>query len=86
MLQRIAGDTVSIIDPAPAVARQAGRVLDTHGWRVASNAAGPHIYYTTGDIGRFRSALQQFIGVDAPVYAATWSDDGELHPVSATTG
>ena len=40
LIEEIAGAGVSIIDPAPAVARQAGRVLAQHGWLV-KDAASP---------------------------------------------
>ena len=47
-----AGAGVEIIDPAPAVARQAGRVLAQRGW-TADGGEPDHRFYTTGEPGRF---------------------------------
>lgn len=59
-----AGPTVAIIDPADAVARQIGRVVDV-------DATGGTVRYeTSGDSVRTRRQLQEMFGVNEPVYSA----------------
>lgn len=54
-LQKIAGPQVRLVDPAPAVARQAARLYP----RPLPNAPAPITYATTGDLAAFRRALTQ---------------------------
>jgi glutamate racemase len=52
-LARLAGPQVTIIDPAPAVARQTGRLLAYHRLMNNGNTPGAVQMLTTGDHGRF---------------------------------
>lgn len=54
-LQKIAGPHVRLVDPAPAVARQAARLYP----RPLPNAPAPITYATTGDLAALRRALTQ---------------------------
>jgi glutamate racemase len=95
LIEEAAGPGVEIIDPAPAVARQTGRVLAAQGWPVAGRdaAAAPsagdstthHIFYTTGDPDRFRAALVNLLGVNGDVRQATWSTEGRLTAAMSAT-
>jgi glutamate racemase len=83
LIEEAAGPGVEIIDPAPAVARQTGRVLAAHGWAASDDVisvARParHTFYTTGDPDRFRAALASLLGISADVRQATWSASGVL--------
>jgi glutamate racemase len=78
IIEEVAGPGVEIIDPAPAVARQAGRVLAGHGWLVGDDTPGDHLFYTTGNPIRFRDALRLLLQLDASVSAARWDEAGEL--------
>jgi glutamate racemase len=77
-IRRIAGPRVNVIDPAPAVARHLGRVLDERGLRSASGQCGRHHFYSTGEVAACRRALQKLVGADGPVHAAAWQADGSL--------
>lgn len=55
---------VTIVDPSPAVARQAGRVLDERGLRTPRSAPGRVTYLTTGDPAAFRAVLGVLLGAD----------------------
>lgn len=70
------GPDVEVIDPAPAVARQVGRVLAQHGWLI--NKPGPVLrrFYTTRSPARFRAALHHLLGLRAHVRQARW--EGEM--------
>jgi glutamate racemase len=57
-IQRIAGQGVTLIDAAPAVARQAARVMAEHGLDHPDRArAGRIVYATTGDPARLNELL-----------------------------
>jgi glutamate racemase len=47
LIERIVGPTVRVIDPAPAVARQVGRLLDAGGLRRVTRANAALTYYTS---------------------------------------
>jgi glutamate racemase len=55
---------VTLVDPSPAVARQAGRVMpQVEAWQRENR------YFTSGDAERFQAMLARLIGVDARVDA-----------------
>ena len=68
IIQEIAGPHVRVIDPAPAVARQTARVLESRGWLAAGDALGSVRYITTApDPATLQHPLRLLLGVDAPV-------------------
>ncbi len=69
------GPDVEVIDPAPAVARQVGRVLAQHGWLAGSSRPAARRFYTTGGPARFRAALYQLLGLRARVRRAVWEGE-----------
>ncbi len=73
VIEAEAGPGVAVIDPAPAVARQTGRVLAAHGWLAAAGGEPHHRYFTTGNPAGFRAALHDLLGVRAKVQRAVWS-------------
>lgn len=58
-IARIVGPGVRIIDPAPAVARQAARVLTRPAKK--QNKVGQHIFYTSGDPVIFSKVITQLL-------------------------
>lgn len=62
-IRAIAGPDVRVIDPAPAVARQAARLLLERGWLARDGTIGNHIYLTTGPGGVFADLTRQLIGI-----------------------
>jgi glutamate racemase len=72
------GPDVTLVDPSPAVARQAGRVLDAHHLRNTSADSGHVTYLTSGDPVAFRRVLGALLGVDlaesADIGALRWQD------------
>lgn len=71
LIEEAAGPDVEIIDPAPAVARQAARVLAQNGWLTRA-AAADRIFYTTGDPERFSAALRNLLGDPGTAKQAAW--------------
>jgi glutamate racemase len=77
-LQAELGPRVEIVDPAPAVARQVGRVLEQRGLASDPKAAAHVRYVTSGDPDKLRRLLARFIDEHhADVQSARW-EGGEL--------
>ncbi len=79
LLQRIAGPQVRVIDPAPAVARQVGRLLQAAGRAAPQDPAAPLLFYTTGPVEPFQRQLPILLGSPGPVYGLTWTGQQSLH-------
>ncbi len=79
-IQAEIGLGVTIVDPSPAIARQAARVLASQGALHPAGGSGPVIYTTTGDPVAFRRTLGALLGAAlaeaADVRAAQWGADG----------
>ncbi len=94
LIEDVAGAGVSVIDPAPAVARQTGRVLAQRGWLAEAESQPAHgsslerqqrsqpthRFYTTADPVRFEAALCRLLGVKASVRQAVWQQEDTLLP------
>jgi glutamate racemase len=83
LIQQISGPDVRVIDPAPAVARQAqrllvaGNLLDMELNNEASQFEKPHgqIHFaTTGDAARLENMLPRLIGETSQVEHLTWKN------------
>jgi len=74
LLQRIAGEEVVVIDPAPAVARQTGRVLASRGWLAPDVGKGSVSAFTTGDATQFGRLAQRLLGYPVLVSGVHWRD------------
>jgi len=76
-IERLVGAGVAVIDPAPAVARQVGRVL-AHGepplkqgvraegegeppLKRGVRTTGQYVFYTSGDVGKFEQVLGRLV-------------------------
>lgn len=68
-IRRILGDEVRLIDPAPAVARQLGRVLERNG--LLGGDAGGTGYLTTGAPDQFSLQVKRLLGIAATSIHAT---------------
>lgn len=78
VIQQIVGDSVRVIDPAPAVAKQTGRLLKTNGMRNRSESKGDVKFYTSGDADKLKSLLPSLLGEPAEVQKVEWLDDTTL--------
>ena len=82
-LERICGQSVRVIDPAPAVARQVARVCERLAGEPTAaeppNAErGSLTYFTSGSPAAFEAALRQ-LGIErGPITAVRWADDDTL--------
>ncbi len=75
LIQDIAGPGVRVIDPAPAVARQAGRLLQASGWQAGpQEAAGWVRFYTSAAPGALQARLPGLLGCAASVQQVGWQE------------
>lgn len=80
IIQEIVGPAVQVIDPAPAIARQVGRVLEARGLlRQAPDPGLVHIL-TTGDPRRLQALLPQLLGEAGAVQETRLSDLSSTGP------
>jgi glutamate racemase len=75
-IERVAGPGVEVIDPAPAVARQAARVLDGVGCQ-CQEGAGRVTYFTSGTAASFEDQVRRLVAIPGPVVAVRW-EEGHL--------
>ncbi len=80
LIEDIAGPSVRVIDPAPAIARQAGRLLAQHGWLAEGSAPVRTRFITSGDPRTMAALLPVLIGEEACVERAVWNNDSILLP------
>lgn len=76
LVEEIAGQQVRVIDPAPAVARQVGRVLNEKGWLHPGKQSGDVRYLTSGYPGEFQALILQLIGESCIVQGLRWGPEG----------
>ncbi len=74
LIQRIVGENVRVIDPAPAVARQTGRLREASGMMDENDARGSMLFYTSGDPDALRSLLPMLLGEMGDVEKVMWLD------------
>ncbi len=73
LIQEIIGPEVTLVDPAPAVARHLGNVLTQHGLRSPAEAIPTHTFYTSGDAARLQTTARTLTGFGGPVLSARWN-------------
>ncbi len=78
LIQSIVGGQVRVIDPAPAVARQAGRLLERRSLRSRAAQRGEVEFFTSANVESMRSLLPRLLGEDGPVKTVQWEDDTTL--------
>lgn len=72
LIERIVGPKVRVIDPAPAVARQVGRLLAARGLRRPTRENAALTYYTSAAAESLRSLLPVLLGQDGDVKEMGW--------------
>jgi glutamate racemase len=71
LIQDIVGGHVRVIDPAPAVARQAGRLLKTSGLRHPTGQREVR-FFTSGPAAALEALLPRLLGESGPVRTLVW--------------
>lgn len=83
LIEQIAGPTVRVIDPAPAVARRTGYLLETSGRRAAGRRRGTLRFFTSGETDALARLLPSLLGETGEVQQVRWTTDGRIEPVEA---
>jgi glutamate racemase len=66
---------VDVIDPAPAIARQANRVLNEHGLLASAEQTGQHHFITSGERVAFEQVLKVLVQVEVRAETVQWHVD-----------
>ena len=75
LIERVVGDKVRVIDPAPSVARQAKRLLEADGLKNLGGVRGEVCYFTSGPADALQSLLPKLSGEEGNVKSVMWLDD-----------
>lgn len=80
-IQAYAGPAVTLVDPSPAVARQARYVLESHDLRHPGGDPPRNAWFTTGDAPRFSALASALLGEPVSGIGLHWQADG-LYPAA----
>jgi glutamate racemase len=75
LIQEIVGPEVRVIDPAPAVARQVKRVLDSYAILNLRDRSPLPQLFTSGNLNQFKTLLPKLIDLECIIQKASWEDD-----------
>ncbi len=76
LIEDVAGPGVRVIDPSPAIARQAGRLLAEGERTAATGAAGGLTFVSSGDAAALARMAQRLIGETGEARRAEWDVGG----------
>ena len=65
-IQQVVGANVTLIDPAPAVAKQVGRSLDRYDLQAPAGGTPQHAFYTTAQPRQLETLLQMLTSTPTP--------------------
>lgn len=77
LIKEIVGEGVDVIDPAPAVARQAERLLTGYDLQKGGQDEGKSFFYTTGETEDFDLLLNSLLGLESESKSLHWVE-GDL--------
>jgi glutamate racemase len=75
LIQKITGPEVRVIDPAPAIARQVQRLLESHNLLMPSQSEKRIRFLTSGDTIQFGKSLPYFSFESTSVEKVEWRDN-----------
>jgi glutamate racemase len=78
LIQEIVGENVRVIDPAPAVVRQTGKLLDMGVGRNTSSTKGDVRIYSSGDITKVQAVLPVLLGENLEINPVVWIDEKRI--------
>jgi len=81
LIREVAGPSIRVIDPAPAVARQVARVLRERGIQTPSASRGTVRFITSGSPTALQRLLPLLMGEAGVVEPARWRGDSVLEMV-----
>jgi glutamate racemase len=78
LIERIVGENVRVIDPAPSVAKQVKRLLEAAGTKNQSQGRASVRFFTSGNPSEMKSILPVLLGETGEVESVTWKNDREI--------
>jgi len=78
LIERIVGEKVRVIDPAPAVAKQAKRLLEAAGTVNQARGGASIRFFTSGRASEMKSLLPVLLGEAGHVEEVVWKNDREV--------
>jgi len=78
LIERIVGEKVRVIDPAPAVAKQVKRLLEAGGMKTQSSVRSEVKLYTSGEVTSLKSLLPLLLGENGLIERVEWLDDSQI--------
>lgn len=78
LIKQIVGENVRVIDPAPSVAKQAGRLLEAGEMKNRFGSKGNITFYTSGDASALKSLLPMLLGESGEAQKVEWLNDLNL--------
>lgn len=78
LIQEIAGENVRVIDPAPAIARQTARLLESRGWLAVDGQTGKMRFFTSGKAQALQAVLEPLLDEGGVVEGLHW-EGNSLH-------
>jgi glutamate racemase len=78
LIEQVVGENVRVIDPAPAVAKQAQRLLEAGGTKNPAGEPAEVRFYTSGEISSLASLLPRLLGESGQVTKTTWLEDQHI--------
>ena len=67
-----------VIDPAPAVAKQAKRLLEAQGMKSPAGGRAEVRLYTSGEVAPFTALLPKLLGESGAMSQVIWLDDHRI--------
>lgn len=83
LIEQIVGESVRVIDPAPAVAKQAKRLLEAQGIKVPPGERGDVCIFTSGKVNSLTPLLPRLLGEAADICPVFWRDDHHVEVKNA---
>ena len=81
LIEQIVGEKVRVIDPAPAVAKQAKRLLSADGVKNPAGEVAEVRFYTSGKAELLASMLPELLGESGSVEGVIWLDDKHVKAI-----
>jgi len=77
LIQEIVGPGIRVVDPAPAVARQAHRQLEAKRLTARTSDPGKTEFFTSGEPDGLEAVLPKLVGENHPVRPVRWKNDAQ---------
>ena len=75
LAERILGEDITLIDPAPAVARQTRRLLELKAQLNHNDRNSSHIFYTSQTIQHLKETAKLLVGYTGRIREVAWQDE-----------